>query len=295
MGWVALLYGLRWARIMSVDDVSQDHIEQQGYAEFCQFLTTVCGIVLGDNKQYLVNSRLDSLMAEYGIASLSELVTHLDQRPGSDIYIAVVDAMTTNETSWFRDGYPYDFLYEELFPRAADERHSLRIWSAASSSGQEPYSISIMVEEFLSKQRNALLPVNIVATDISQSVLNSAKAGVFHQSLLDRGMSAARIADYFEEQECAWKIKDEIKQRITFREFNLLDSFSVLGKFDIIFCRNVLIYFSSETKKDILTRIAGALNPQGYLVLGGSESIANYSDSFHVIRLKNGLVYQLKE
>ncbi len=280
---------------MPGDFGSKNVINQQEYDAFCHFLVTACGIILGENKQYLVSSRLDSLMKANGIVSLTALVQDLKEHPGSKIYIAVVDAMTTNETSWFRDSYPYDFLYEQLLPDAVDKHKNLRIWSAAASSGQEPYSISIIIDEFLKNRCFSLTPVNIVATEISQSVLSSAKEGVFPQSALDRGMSQARIAHYFDETDSLWRIKDEIKRRIKFREFNLLGSFSALGKFDIIFCRNVLIYFSLETKKDILARIVGALNPQGYLVLGGSESITNYSDSFNVVRLKNGLVYQLKE
>jgi len=269
--------------------------DQQGYDDFCQFLTTVCGIVLGENKQYLVSSRLDQLMNEHGITSLTALVTLLKQQPGSAIYTEVVDAMTTNETSWFRDGYPYDFLSDQLLPQAEAERKPLRIWSAASSSGQEPYSISIIIEEYLKNKCSTLRPANIVATDISRTVLNDAKEGRFHQMSLDRGMSQARINQHFDSDGNAWKMKEVLKQRISFREFNLLGNYSALGKFDVIFCRNVLIYFSSETKIDILARIAGALNPKGYLILGGAESIANYTDRFNVVRLKSGLVYQLKE
>ncbi len=268
--------------------------DQQGYDDFCQLLVTICGIVLGGNKQYLVSSRLDNLMDEHGIESLAELVSHLKNRPGSPIYTAVVDAMTTNETSWFRDSYPYEFLTEALLPQAITENKSLRIWSAASSSGQEAYSISIMVEEFLRHKQSTLKPVNIVATDISQAILNNAKEGVFHKMSLDRGMSLARINHHFELDGESWKINDEIKKRITFREFNLLTSYASLGTFDVIFCRNVLIYFSVETKKNILARIASTLNPKGYLILGGAESIANYTESFDVVRLKSGLVYQLK-
>jgi len=269
--------------------------DQEGYDDFCQFLMTVCGIVLGENKQYLVSSRLDHLMHAHGITSLSALVSLLKKQPQSAIYTEVVDAMTTNETSWFRDGYPYEFLTDQLLPQAETERKPLRIWSAAASSGQEPYSISIIIEEYLKSKCSTLRPVNIVATDISQSILNSAKEGRFHQMSLDRGMSPVRINHHFELDGDAWKVKEALKQRISFREFNLLGSYTALGKFDVVFCRNVLIYFSAETKTDILARIAGALNPKGYLILGGSESIANYTDRFNVIRFKNGLLYQLKK
>ncbi len=266
-----------------------------GYDAFCQFLSSACGIILGDNKQYLVNSRLSGLMDEHGICSLTELVERLKGSPGSTLYVAVVDAMTTNETSWFRDAYPYEFLSQQLLPQAEAANRALRIWSAASSSGQEPYSISIVVDEYLNNISSSLRPVKIIATDISQTVLNEAKKGLFHQIALDRGISAARLNRYFESDGDLWAIKHEIKSRIDFREFNLLGSYGPLGKFDVVFCRNVLIYFSAEIKRDILRRIAGVLNPGGYLILGGAESMADYSDSFDVVRLKNGLVYQLKE
>ena len=269
--------------------------DQRGYDEFCQFLATTCGIVLGSNKQYLVNSRLNKLVEDNGISSLTELVTRLKRGHDEKLYVAVVDAMTTNETSWFRDGYPYDFIADQILPGALATNKALRIWSAASSSGQEPYSLSIIIEEFIKNKGSLLRPVKIIATDISRTVLNDAKEGVFPQMSLDRGMSPARININFEPHNEMWKLKSSIKQRIDFREFNLLENYAALGKFDVIFCRNVLIYFSEKTKKDIFSRIAGALNPGGYLILGGAESIANYTEAFDVVRLKNGLVYQLKE
>ncbi len=275
---------------------SLDSISDNGaYDDFCHFLTTVCGIVLGENKQYLVHSRLNKLMTDNDIASLTELVAYLKKYPDSKLCIAVIDAMTTNETSWFRDEYPYFFLAEKLLPDMCTARKSMRIWSAAASTGQEAYSISIIVSEFQKKHTGMMMPVNIIATDISNTVLSGAKEGAFDQMTLDRGMSSERIKNHFEPYENMWKLKDSIKRRIEFREFNLLGSYAALGKFDVIFCRNVLIYFSTETKKDILSRIAGVLNPRGYLIMGGSESIANYSDRFDVLRVKGGLVYQLKE
>lgn len=269
--------------------------DQQGYDAFCDFLRSACGVVLGENKEYLVNSRLNKLMADNGIGSLIELVYQLNQSPpNSRLYTSVVDAMTTNETSWFRDGYPYEFLKEQLLPSAEAEGRELRIWSAASSSGQEPYSISIIIHEFLKNRVGPVSRSQIVATDISQTMLRDAREGLFDKMTLDRGLSAARLSSYFEPQSSMWQLKNEIRDRVIFREFNLLGSYASLGKFDVIFCRNVLIYFSEETKRDILARIASALKPGGYLVLGGAESMANYSDCFEVVRLKNGLLYQLK-
>jgi len=269
--------------------------DNSAYDDFCGFLETVCGIVLGEKKLYLVNSRLNKLMEDNDIASLADLVIYLKRNKDSKLYMAVIDAMTTNETSWFRDNYPYDFLAEKLLPEAYSARKNIRIWSAAASTGQEAYSISIIISEFQKKNTNMMMPVKIMATDISNTVLCGAKEGVFDQMTLDRGMSPARINSYFERHENMWKLKDDIKRRIEFREFNLLGSYTVLGKFDVIFCRNVLIYFSTETKKDILARVASVLNPRGYLILGGSESMANYSDRFDIVRVNGGLVYQLKE
>jgi len=280
---------------MSGMDSSDWTTDRKGYEAFCLFLRTACGIVLGDNKEYLVSSRLNKLMKEHGIDSLGELVTRLEQYPASRLYALVVDAMTTNETSWFRDIYPYDFLAEQLLPEMVAANRAPRIWSAAASSGQEPYSISIIIQELLENRNIALKQAEIIATDISQTVLRDAREGVFDQMALDRGMSAARLNNYFEPVGTMWRLKSEVRGRIDFREVNLLQSYATLGKFDVIFCRNVLIYFSAETKKDILARIAGALKPRGYLFLGGSESMANYSECFDVVRLRNGLVYQLKE
>ncbi len=280
---------------MSGEDSTNSVTDQHAYDEFCQLLSTACGIILGGNKQYLVNSRLNKLMHDNGIGSLAELVKRLQQYPESKLYVSVVDAMTTNETSWFRDYYPYDFLAKTLLPEMSTANKELRIWSAAASSGQEPYSISIIIDEYQKNKKGFINPAKIIATDISQTVLSDAREGVFDQMTLDRGMSQTRINRYFEPHGKMWKMKNEIKQRITFREFNLLGDYATLGKFDVIFCRNVLIYFSTEIKKDILSRIAGVLNPRGYLILGGSESMANYSERFDVVRLKNGLVYQLKE
>lgn len=264
------------------------------YEAFCLFLKSACGIVLGDNRQYFVNSRLNKLMNDHGIGSLSELVMRLKHSSESKFYVSVVDAMTTNETSWFRDIYPYDFLVQQLLPTVTAHNRALRIWSAAASSGQEPYSISIIIQEFQKQRNSALDRTEIIATDISQTVLNAAKEGVFDQMTLSRGISPDRINRYFKPHGKMWQLKDEIRQRVLFREFNLLGSYNTLGKFDLIFCRNVLIYFSTETKMDILARIAGVLNPGGYLFLGGAESMTSYSDRFDVVRLKNGLVYRLR-
>lgn len=236
-------------------------------------------------------------MTESGLDSFRALMTRMGQ--DSKLRERILDAMTTNETSWFRDRYPYDILKEHILPELATQRgNSARIWSAACSSGQEPYSISMTVQEF-QQQRPGSLPgagVEIVATDISPTVLADAKAGVFDSLSISRGLTPERRDRFFQLQAGGkhWEVRPEIRQRVRFRDLNLMTSYAALGKFDVVYCRNVLIYFSTDLKRDIIKRIAGTLKPKGYLFLGGSESIANYSDDFEMLRLPSGVVYRLR-
>jgi len=270
---------------------------QQEYDSFRGFLENACGIVLGDNKQYLISSRLTALLTEYRIPSLGALVERLRREHNSPLYERIVDAMTTNETLWFRDGFPFEILRQVILPEHAKARApGVRIWSAACSSGQEPYSISMCVEEYLRANPGAL-PVNsvqIVATDLSPSMLEAARAGSYDGAAMARGMGDERKRLFFLHRHGRWEIRDEIKRRVSFRELNLLQSYEPLGRFQMIFCRNVLIYFSVDLKRDILARLAGALQPGGYLFLGAAEAITGYSDAFDMVRLPQGIVYRLK-
>ena len=268
-------------------------ISQRDYETFRDYLEDACGIVLGDNKHYLVSSRLGRLMQEHSIRSVGELVANLKDNPGSVFHERIIDAMTTNETSWFRDNHPYEALTQHVFPELGGKRiRDIRVWSAACSSGQEPYSISITVQEFFRLRPGMITNVQIVGTDISPSMLKIAREGVFDENSLRRGMSDDRRKLHFRQTGEKWKLKNEIQSRVIFREINLLKDFSTIGKFDCIFCRNVLIYFSPEIKRDIIHRLTAALKPEGYLILGGSESIANYSSDFKNVRFQNGLLYK---
>lgn len=253
------------------------------------------GIVLGDNKHYLVTSRLTRIMVEFSITSLAELMSRL--KANQALRQRIMDAMTTNETSWFRDNYPYDILKEKLLPELADRKaKQLRIWSSACSTGQEPYSISMIIAEYLMGRPSSLFSddVQIVGTDISRNVLQQAKTGMYDNLALNRGLSLERQKRFFKEEDSQWQVVNDIRKRISFREMNLKASYTALGKFDIIYCRNVLIYFSPELKKDIMYRMSQALKPNGYLILGGSETISGYSDEFDLVRWRSGVVYQLK-
>lgn len=271
-------------------------LSNHDYESFRTFLESACGIVLGENKHYLVVSRLSRLMADEGVETLSELVAHLKDGRNRQLRERIVEAMTTNETFWFRDTFPYDILKEVIFPDLADRRvRSPRIWSSACSSGQEPYSISMIIQEFLASRPGSLADVQLLATDISPAILQDAKEAIYDVSALARGLSNERKQKYFNQlRDGHWQARPEIRSRVRFSQANLLQSYSLLGRFDVIFCRNVLIYFSSESKADILARMARVLNPGGYLFLGSSESITQYSDEYEVVRCPRGSVYRVK-
>jgi len=271
-------------------------ISPDEYESFREFLEDASGIVLGDNKHYLITSRITRLMTELSIQSFGELLDriHDDQR----LRHRIMDAMTTNETSWFRDTYPYDFLKEKFFPERARESGDLvRVWSAACSTGQEPYSISIATNEFMIKNPGLIASdgVQIWGTDISSNALQQARAGIYDDVALSRGMSPELRKRYFRQEGNQWRVSEDVKKRVNFQELNLKTGFASLGKFDIIFCRNVLIYFAPALKADIMYRMSQSLKPNGYLILGGSETISGYSEDFEILRWKSvGVVYQLK-
>ncbi len=278
--------------------MTQTVLPAKDYDAFRNFLESACGIVLGDNKHYLVTSRLNRLTSEFSFASLSDMLDALQTGRDKQLSERVIDAMTTNETSWFRDGYPFEMLKKSILPELAKKRpRSLRVWSAASSTGQEAYSISMIISEFQKENPGALTGrVEIVGTDISSTVVKQARTGKYDELSMARGLSADRKQKFFTDNgDGGWTVNADIRARCRFTELNLLNKYVLLGKFDIIFCRNVLIYFSSEMKTDILTRMVQVLNPGGLLFLGGSESPTGYCRDFEMARLPEGVVYRLKE
>jgi chemotaxis protein methyltransferase CheR len=278
--------------------VSREQIDPTEFDQFRQFLEDACGISLGDNKQYLVTNRIRRILEENNLASIGELVRVLKQGINRKLKDQVIDSMTTNETFWFRDNYPYDHLKNALLPQlmAGNNRMfgPVRIWSAACSSGQEPYSISMMVEEYKRQVMGSLArQVQIVATDLSSIVLDPAKRGEYDKLSVLRGLSSERQERYFDNPTPAiWRVKSIVKERIDFRSLNLMDSYSGLGKFDIVFCRNVLIYFNADLKRQILQKIHASLKPQGILFLGSSEGLAGAADLFDMVRCEPGILYK---
>lgn len=272
-------------------------ISPQEYDDFRRYLEEHSGIVLGENKHYLVTSRLNRLMREFELGDFATLMKRLKGQHNSKLHEQIVDAMTTNETLWFRDAYPFEVLKHELLPQiTANKLRQVRIWSAASSSGQEAYSISMTIQEYLASKPGSLPSnIQIIGTDISATMLRDASSATYDKMSLARGISEERRQRFFIPVGDKWQVRPEIKARTSFRELNLLNNFSALGKFDIIFCRNVLIYFSSDMKRDILNRMATSLNPGGHLFLGGSESPTSYTDAFEMVRTPKGVVYRVKE
>jgi chemotaxis protein methyltransferase CheR len=247
------------------------------------------GLDLSADKQYLVESRLVPLARRASLPGIPELVVKM--KGGADALTAdVVEAMTTNETFFFRDKIPFDHLKEAILPaliQARAARRALRIWCAASSTGQEPYSIAMCLKE--AGHLLAGWRTEIIATDLSLGVLEKSKAGIFSQFEVQRGLPIQMLVKYFTQNGELWQLNAEIRGMVQHRQLNLLQDFSHLGMFDIIFCRNVLIYFDQPTKANIFERIARMLEPDGVLALGAAESVVGITNVFKPFPERRGL------
>ena len=246
------------------------------------------GLDLSVDKQYLVESRLVPLARKEGLPGIAELAQRM--KGGAEALVTdVVEAMTTNETFFFRDKLPFDHLRETVLPaliRARAARRSIRIWCAASSTGQEPYSIAMILKEMpaLSGWRT-----EIVATDLSQAVLEKSKAGVFSQFEVQRGLPIQMLVKYFKQNGDLWQLNPDIRAMVQHKQLNLLHDFSHLGTFDVIFCRNVLIYFDQQTKAAIFERMSRIIEPDGVLALGAAESVVGITDAFKLYPDRRGM------
>ena len=270
-------------------------ITTEDFHSFRDCLEDVSGIILSDSKKNLVISRLSGLISDNRLDSFAELL----ERMTSDVVLreSIMNAITINETSWFRDSFPFDIFKEKLLPELARAQpQRVRVWSAACSTGEEPYSLSMAADEYMSHRPDSLPSnaIRILGTDISPTAIKKAIGGSYEQVEVSRGLSSDKKQRYFQQINDNWVVKDDIKNRVTFSKLNLRQDYNSLGLFDVIFCRNVLTYFSSDLKADIISRLAGALNPGGYLVLGKSESITNYYKFFELVQWRDGVVYKLK-
>jgi chemotaxis protein methyltransferase CheR len=265
------------------------------YDYLCKLLKDRSGLVLSSDKQYLLESRLLPIVRRLGLGSLSGLVAKL-RAPGADpLIVQVVEAMTTNESFFYRDKIPFDNFRDAIMPALIAARPSqrcLRIWCAAASTGQEPYSLAMCLKEMGHKLNG--WRIDIVATDLSLEVLEKATAGVYSQFEVQRGLPVQMLVKYFTQNGDTWQISPEIRAMVQYRPFNLLHDFGSLGSFDVVFCRNVLIYFDQQTKVDILHRIAKLMPPDGYLVLGAAETVVGLTDRFKPLSDRRG-VYALND
>lgn len=267
---------------------------QQDFEIICKLLRDRSAVVLEAGKEYLVESRLTPLAQRLQLKSISDLVAQLRWQPGNGLERQIVEALVTSESSFFRDHHPFEGLRQVLLPdlikRRRDERR-LNIWCAACSTGQEPYSLALLLREHFPEL--AAWKVSLLASDLSRPVLERAREGRYHQIEVNRGLPAAMLVKYFEQHGTDWQLKPAVRGMVDFQEINLIQAWPSLPPMDLVLIRNVMIYFSVETKKAILGRLARVLRPDGYLVLGGAETTFNLDDSYRRVEPLKAGFYQL--
>jgi chemotaxis protein methyltransferase CheR len=263
------------------------------YEYLQKLLKARSGLVLSADKHYLVESRLLPVARKNGLFNLSGLVSRLRGQDAEVLTVEVVEAMTTNESLFFRDKVPFAHFRETIIPSLLAARPSsrrIRVWCAAAATGQEPYTLAICLKEMGKELKG--WRVEIIATDISTEVLEKAKSGIYSQFEVQRGLPAMMLIKYFSQVGETWQIAPELRGMVKFMPFNLLNDFSHLGPFDVVFCRNVLIYFDQATKVNVLERIAEVTEPDGYLVLGGAETVVGLTKRFEPVADTRGLYSQ---
>jgi chemotaxis protein methyltransferase CheR len=246
----------------------------QSFDALCQFLRRSSGLIMEQSKRYLVESRVMPIVRRERLSGLDELMVVLQKGQNPKLAKDVIEAMTINETYFFRDKAPFDQFRNVMLPKLIATRQNekrIRIWSAAASTGQEAYSLAMIIDECAAK-----IPgwkIEIVGTDLSDGVLDKARKGIYSQFEVQRGLPTPMLLRHFNQIGDAWQISEQMRSKVSFRQLNLLQDFSSLGRFDVIYCRNVLIYFDAPRKTDILTRMTRQLAPDGFLMLGASESL----------------------
>lgn len=263
-----------------IPPASQSEIHPGMFEYICRLVMDRSGICLGADKHYLVQLRLAPLARLAGFTSVNEYAARLKQTASGPQHTAVIEAMTTNETSFFRDVAPFDALAQHILPKLARDRgpsSRIRIWCAACSTGQEPYSIAMMIHQKLPQLADR---VEILATDLANSVLAVAKNGRFSQLEVNRGLPAPMLLRYFKQEGNEWQISDQIRRMVNFRAMNLVEAWGPMPSFDVILLRNVMIYFNTETKRGIFRRVRQALQPDGVLFLGAAETTIGLDDAF---------------
>jgi chemotaxis protein methyltransferase CheR len=260
-------------------------IARADYETLRKVLVGNSGHHLEDGKEYLVERRLQSVAGSLGFRDMAGLVGHLRNTSDARVTKLVCEAMTTNESLFFRDGRPFDLMKERILPEILERRRSsrrLRIWSAACSTGQEAYSLAMLLADY--RPSLAGWNIEILGTDYSSQVVERARDGVFNHFEAQRGLPIQLLVKHFDQKDGNnWQVKDPIRRMVGFRELNLMDSFRQLGTFDVVFCRNVLIYFHDQGKRDVLERLAQVVAPDGYLFLGSSETALGVTSAWRTV------------
>jgi chemotaxis protein methyltransferase CheR len=248
------------------------------------------GIVLEENKHYLFESRLAPIVKQHGLGSINDLCAALRSKRDASLDHQVVEAMTTNETYFFRDPSQYEAIRTVLLPRLKEEKRetkSLRFWSAASSTGQEAYTLAMLLLENGFQGWN----IQILGTDFSEKVVVRARTGIYQQIEVNRGLPAALLVKYFRRSALEWQLNEEVRKMVKFETIDLRKSMRTLGPFDLVFCRNVMIYFDNETKRSIMKEIHSTLFRSGWLLLGGAETAVGLDDRFDRLAVGNVVAY----
>ena len=267
----------------------------QDFKYLAEILKKRSGLALTDDKEYLIESRLLPIARSKNLSDIGALCNFLRTKPSEALLMEITEAMTTNESSFYRDIRPFEALRNIVFPIVMQKNavtKSIRIWSAACSSGQEPYTIAMCIQEDLAKLNG--FRFDIVASDLAKKVVDKAREGIYSQFEAQRGLPIQMLVKYFSSlPDSSWQIKELIKNMVQFKTHNLLEDYGALGKFDIIFCRNVLIYFDESTKAQITEKMARTLSPNGILILGSTESLVDPKNQFEALENFRG-AYRLK-
>lgn len=274
-------------------------ISAEEFNALSKYIYSICGVALDSTKTYLVETRLKSMLQRYACASYMDLHAKARNDASGSMEKEIVNAITTNETLFFRDSSPFEVFKHKILPDLIDARSKsapgrpvpIRIWSAACSTGQEVYSIAIALREALGNLNN--FQISILGTDISDEAVTKASYGKYNKFEIERGLPPQTLNRYFTLMGDGWKIKDEIRAMAVFKKFNLMKPFAGLGRFDVVFCRNVAIYFTPADKKTVFEKIAGVLEPDGSLVIGSTESLTGVTNVFEAKRYMRSIFYQI--
>ncbi|MBW2107458.1 MAG: protein-glutamate O-methyltransferase CheR [Deltaproteobacteria bacterium] len=278
-----------------------EKIKPEEFEVLTKYIHDISGILLDQSKAYLLETRLGSIAEELGCSSYKELHQKAILDPTKKVKAKIIDAISTNETLFFRDSTPFDLLQHKILPELIDMRTAkgssllpvpIRIWSAACSTGQEVYSIAIVLKELLPDLSK--YNIKLLGTDISDAAIAQASYGAYNKFEIERGLPPTKLRKYFIQKGNTWKIKDEIRAMVNFKKVNLMQPFRALGKFDVIFCRNVAIYFSLEDRKKLFDRLADMLDTGGSLIIGSTESLTGICSRFEPLRHLRTIFYRVK-